>query len=154
MVIERVQEIVAEHRAERGALLPVLHAVEDEFGHVSPLAVRAIAEGLNLSRAEVLGVLSFYRDFHQRPQSPVAVRVCRGEACQAVGAEALVADLALRLGAEVGGTTADGAVGLESVFCFGNCALGPTVQAGGRLFGRVEGARLDQVLAAVAEAAR
>ena len=144
-MIQRVQEIVAEHRDARGALLPVLHAVEAEFGCVDTEAVAEIAAGLNLSRAEVHGVLSFYRDFHEEPQGGAVLRICRSEACQAAGSEALLAH-ASSLGAEGGLTSPDGSGRLGSVYCLGNCALGPCVQVGDRVYGRVDPARLEMLM--------
>ncbi|GAA5172970.1 formate dehydrogenase subunit gamma [Pseudonocardia eucalypti] len=142
----RVRGIVAEHREERGALLPILHAVQAEFGHVDPAVVPVLAEELNLSVAEVHGVVTFYRDFRREPGGRTTVRICRAEACQAVGANELADHARDRLGVGFGETTADGAVSLDEVFCLGNCALGPAVQVGGRLHGRVGPARLDALL--------
>jgi formate dehydrogenase subunit gamma len=135
---ERVRAVVAEHRTRPGALLPVLHAVQHEFGRIDAAAVRIVADELNLSRADVHGVVSFYTDFRSEPVGAVHVRVCRGEACQAVGAEDLYA-AAVRL------ATAD--VSVEQVFCFGNCALGPTVEVNGRLRGRTGPQELDAAIA-------
>jgi formate dehydrogenase subunit gamma len=143
---DRAREITSGLAAEPGPLLDVLHAIQAEFGYVDPRAVPVVADVLNLSRAEVHGVISFYTDFRTTPPPATTVQLCRGEACQAVGAEALVAHARQRLGVEVGGQTADGAVGLEQVFCFGNCALGPTVAVAGRLHGRVTPDTLDGLL--------
>jgi formate dehydrogenase subunit gamma len=138
---DRVRALVAEHRALPGPLLPVLHAVQHEFGYVGADAVRVVAHELNLSRADVHGVVTFYTDFRDEPAAAVHVRVCRGEACQARGAEALYAATCARHGA-------DGEVTVEQVFCFGNCALGPTVEVNGRLRGRVDQHVLDAAVAA------
>jgi formate dehydrogenase subunit gamma len=140
---------VAAHQGEHGALLPILHEIQAEFGFVDPDAIPVIAQGLNLSRAEVFGVVTFYRDFRQVPPGRTVVRVCRAEACQAVGSEALAGHAEARLGVGFGGTTAGGGVSLESVFCLGNCALGPSVQVGGRLYGRVDADRFDALLGAL-----
>jgi formate dehydrogenase subunit gamma len=142
----RLREIVAAHAGERGPLLPILHDVQAEFGHVHADVVPVLADALNLSVAEVHGVVTFYRDFRRVPGGRATVRVCRAEACQSVGADALVAHAHQRLGVGPGETTADGAVTLDEVFCLGNCALGPAVQVGSRLFGRVTPARLDALL--------
>ena len=142
----RVRAIVAAHRGERGALLPILHAVQVEFGHLDPAVEPVVADALNLSVAEVHGVVTFYRDFRRAPAGRATVRICRAEACQAVGADALLAHAQARLGIAVGATTTDGAVTLDEVFCLGNCALGPAVQVGGRLYGRVGPARFDALL--------
>lgn len=145
---ERVRAIVAAHRGERGALLPVLHAVQDEFGCVDREIVSLLADELNLSRADVHGVVTFYSDFRAEPAGHTVVRLCRAEACQSVGAERLVAHAEQVLGVKVGQTTPDGVVTLGQVFCLGNCALGPAAQVNGRLYGRLDPARLDTVLAA------
>jgi formate dehydrogenase subunit gamma len=147
---DRVREIATAHRDERGALLPVLHAVQDELGFIDAVDLPVIADVLNFSLAEVHGVVTFYRDFRRTPGGRTAVRICRAEACQAVGAEALAAHARRRLGVGFGATTHDGAVTLDEVFCLGNCALGPAVQVDGRLHGRVNPARFDALLGEVA----
>lgn len=143
---ERARAITETLAAQPGPLLEVLHALQHEFGYVDPRAVPVVADVLNLSRAEVHGVLTFYADLRTTPPPAHAVRVCRGEACQARGAEALVEHAAQHLGAEVGGTTPDRSVGLEQVFCLGNCALGPTVTVDGQLHGRVTAERFDRLV--------
>ncbi|MFN8110579.1 MAG: NAD(P)H-dependent oxidoreductase subunit E [Thermoleophilia bacterium] len=130
-----------------GALMPILHAVLEEFGHIGADDPATIADALNLAEAEVHGVVSFYTDFRRTPPAPVRLRICRGEACQAVGAEELVAHAVAAHGCRVGGRTDDGRVELEQVFCFGNCALGPTVAVNDTLTGRVHPERLDALLA-------
>ncbi len=147
----RVRSIVADHRGERGALMPILHTVQAEFGCVDPAVVPVIADALNLSRAEVHGVISFYRDFRAEPAGRSRVRVCRAEACQSVGAEALAAQARARLGVGFSETTPDSAITLDEVFCLGNCALGPSVQVGNRVHGRVSPDRLDALIAAAGQ---
>jgi formate dehydrogenase subunit gamma len=144
--VERVRAIATELRGLRGPLLPILHAVQHELGHVDTGDVPVIADVLNLSVAEVHGVVTFYRDFRRSPGGRVAVRVCRAEACRSVGAEVLAAHAQRRLGVGFGETTSDGAVTLDEVFCLGNCALGPAAQVDGRLHGRVTPARFDALL--------
>ena len=107
---------------------------------------RLIADELNLSRAEVHGVISFYHDFRSQPAGTVTVRVCRAEACQSVGAHALAEHAKAKLGIDFGQTSADGSATLDQVFCFGNCALGPTVEVGGMLYGRVDNDRFDELV--------
>ncbi len=141
-VVAVVTRAVDAHRAERGPLLAVLHDVVAEVGYVPGAAVRALAEQLNLSRAEVHGVVSFYKDLHTAPRGRCVVQICRGEACQAVGAEPLVAQVSDRLGVALEATRPDGAVTLEEVFCLGNCALGPSAFVDGRLHGRLTADRL------------
>jgi formate dehydrogenase subunit gamma len=143
-----VRSAVAAHSADRGALLPILHDIQAEFGHVDPAAVPLLAEALNLSRAEVHGVISFYPDFRDTPSAGTHVRICRAEACQAVGAEDLVEHATAKLGTAVGGTSPDRSATLDQVFCFGNCALGPAVEINGRLVGRVTPQRFDALIEA------
>jgi formate dehydrogenase subunit gamma len=146
-----VREIVADHRTHRGALLPILHAVQEALGCVPAEAIPVLAEELNLSRADVHGVVTFYHDFRAEPAGRSTVRVCRAEACQSVGAGRLVTHLQERYGVALGETTPDGSLTAEQVFCLGNCALGPAAQVNGRLHGRLDEARLSAILdAAVA----
>jgi formate dehydrogenase subunit gamma len=148
---ERIAAIVAAHRALEGPLLPVLHAVQAEWGHVPEAAVPRIAEALNLSRAEVHGVVSFYHDFREAPAGRHVVKLCRAEACQAVGANATVAAAERHLGITLGGTTADGRVTLEAVYCLGLCACGPAALVDGVVRGRIDATSvagmLDEVTA-------
>ncbi|GAA0619168.1 formate dehydrogenase subunit gamma [Sporichthya brevicatena] len=143
---DRIRAIAAAHAAERGPLLVILHAVQAEFGFLDPDVIPVLADELNLSVAEVHGVVSFYRDFRTTPPGRSTLRICRAEACQAVGADALVEHAKQRLGVGFGETTADGAVTLDEVFCLGNCALGPSIQVDGKLQGRVSPDRLDALL--------
>ncbi|WP_371600188.1 NAD(P)H-dependent oxidoreductase subunit E [Streptomyces sp. NBC_00564] len=140
-----VRRVAARHRGERGALLPVLHAVQAELGHVPQEAIPVLADEFNLSRADVHGVVTFYHDFRREPAGRTTVRICRAEACQALGANSLVG-YAREAGLSLGDTTADGAVTVEQVFCLGNCALGPAVEVNGRLHGRVSPAGLGAIL--------
>lgn len=146
LVSQQVLAIVAAHRGERGALLPILHAIQEEFGFIDPATIPLIAYELNLSRADVHGVVTFYRDFRQAPPGRTTVRICRAEACQAVGSEALGDHVKARLGVDFGETTPQRDVSLEAVYCFGNCALGPSVEIGGRLYGRMDADSLDALL--------
>jgi formate dehydrogenase subunit gamma len=129
-----------------GGLLPILHAIQEEVGYIPPESVPVIAEALNLSRAEVHGVISFYHDFRSEPAGRHVVHVCRAESCQALGAEALLAHACERLGVGVHGTTDDGAVTLEPTYCLGNCALSPAVMVDRHLYGRMSTQRLDVML--------
>jgi formate dehydrogenase subunit gamma len=142
----RVREIVDHHRSWRGPLLPVLHAVQEEYGYVPADVVPVIAHELNLAVAEVHGVVTFYRDFRSAPPGAVQVRVCRAEACQAVGGEELAHAAADRFGVGPGDTSPDGAVSLDDVFCLGNCALGPSVEVCGRVHGRMTVERLGTLV--------
>jgi formate dehydrogenase subunit gamma len=133
--------------SERGPLLPVLHALHDCFGYLDRRSVSVIADVLNLSEAEVHGVLTFYNDFRSQPAGACVVRVCRAEACQSMGAEALATHAIERLGIGIGETTPDGQVTLEQVFCLGNCALSPAIMIDGEVFGRVDHGRFDDLVA-------
>jgi formate dehydrogenase subunit gamma len=132
--------------ARRGALLPMLQALQEVFGYVDPSAVALVANELNLSRADVHGVLTFYADLRSSPPGEVRVEVCRGEACQSVGAHALAEHAVSSLGLGFKETAADGSITLDEVFCLGNCALGPTVRVDGSLHGRVHAAKFDQLV--------
>jgi formate dehydrogenase subunit gamma len=146
-VVARVREIAGARATEPGPLIEILHDVQHEFGYLPDGAVTVVADVLNLSIAEVHGVQSFYADFRTSPPADVTVAICRGEACQAVGAEALVEHATSTLGCGLGEQTPDGTVGLEQIFCFGNCALGPTATIGGRMHGRMDAAKLDALVA-------
>lgn len=143
---DRVRAIAVELASLDGPLLPILHAVNDRLGHVDEQAIPVIAEVLNLSRAEVHGVVSFYHDFRRQPAGRHVLKVCRAEACQSMGCERLVERLEDELGVEVGGTTPDGRVTLEAVYCLGNCALSPAVMLDGELHGRVDDVRCGELL--------
>jgi formate dehydrogenase subunit gamma len=130
-----------------GGLLPILHAVQDALGFVPPDAVPLIAHELNLSRADVHGVVSFYHYFRTERGGRHVVHVCRAEACQALGGAALEAHAKKSLGIDFHGTSADGAVTLEPVFCLGNCALGPSLMIDEDLQGRVTPQRFDELMA-------
>jgi formate dehydrogenase subunit gamma len=142
---DRALAIVESYRGQRGALLPILHDLQHEFGFINDEAVPMLAQALNLSRAEVHGVISFYHDFKREPQGRTVVKLCRAEACQSVGTNRLVEYAERRLGVTMGGTSADGSVTLEGVFCLGNCALGPAVLVDDQLHGRVDAARFDSI---------
>ena len=118
-------DIIAAHAGRDGATLPILHALQERFGYVDRATVPMIADALNLSRAEVHGVVTFYHDFRAAPAGRHVVKLCRAEACQAVGAVALAAHAQRSLGIGWHETTADGRVTLEPVFCLGLCACGP-----------------------------
>ncbi|MDE2294953.1 MAG: formate dehydrogenase subunit gamma [Gammaproteobacteria bacterium] len=130
-----------------GALLPILHAIQDALSYVPGAAVPLIAQELNLSRAEVHGVLSFYHYFRTEKPGRRVLRICRAEACQSVGAAALEQHAKRRLGVDYHGTTADGAITLEAVYCLGNCALGPSVMIDDTIEGRVDAQRFDEIVA-------
>jgi len=130
-----------------GATLPILHALQDAFGCVPEAAVPMIAEALNLSRAEVHGVVTFYHDFRRQPAGRHVLKLCRAEACQAAGGDALAARAAQRLGVALGETTPDGATTVEATYCLGLCAVAPAAMLDGRLCGRLDEGRLDALIA-------
>jgi formate dehydrogenase subunit gamma len=142
-----VRSITAAHGDDEGPLLLVLHDIQREFGYIDPAWIAVIADELNLSRAEVHGVASFYSDFRSTPSGRSRVLVCRAEACQSVGGRALAEHATESLGVGFGETTDDRAVTLDQVFCLGNCALGPAIQVDGMMFGRVDAARFDALIA-------
>ena len=143
-----IRRVLEKWRDTPGALLPILHALQDELGYVPPEGVPLIAADLNLSRAEVHGVVSYYHHFRQTPPGRHVLRVCRAEACQAVGADALIAHVQKTLGCGFHETSPDGSVSLEPVYCLGQCAAGPAVSVDEvRLYGRVTPEAVDALLA-------
>lgn len=141
-----VLDIVGRHVHREGPLLPILHEVQDSFGHVPRPALPVIARALNLSRAEVYGVATFYHDFRAVPAGRHVLKLCRAEACQSMGCEALVAQAEETLGTPCGGTSADG-VTLEAVYCLGLCATSPSAMLDGRPVARLDADRLDALIA-------
>lgn len=145
---ERARSILAEHLALEGPMLPILHALQEEFGYVGEQAIPLIAEALNLSRAEVHGVVTFYHDFRHEPAGRHVLKLCRGEACQSMGSEALAADLLQRLGITWHGTTGDNEFTVEAVYCLGLCASCPSALLDGEPLARLDRGKL---LAAIEE---
>lgn len=145
-VAARTRAVVGTHLNIKGPLLPILHDVQSEFGHVPETALRVIAEELNLSRAEVHGVASFYHDFREAPAGRHVLKICRAEACQSMGADDLASRAESRLDIAFGDTTADGAVTLEAVYCLGLCACGPAAMVDGKIVARLNPDKLDTLL--------
>lgn len=145
----RLDEIVASHLHREGPLLPILHDVQAEWGHIPDDAQPVIARALNISRAEIHGVVSFYHDFRDHPAGRHTLRICRAEACQAMGGNATAEAAKKALGIDWHGTTPDGAVTLEPVFCLGLCACAPAAQLDGDLHARVDAAKLATLIAQV-----
>ena len=137
--MERLEQIIASFAGREGPLLPILHEVQAEFGHVSEEAIRVIAQALNLSRAEVHGVVSFYHDFRDAPEPRGVLKLCRAEACQARGVEALVAAL-----------PENGRVKIETVYCLGLCSVGPNAMVGDKVHARLDAAKLGALVEALA----
>jgi formate dehydrogenase subunit gamma len=147
----RGAEIIAEHSQVEGATLVILHALQEAFGYVPEAAIPMVASALNLSRAEVHGVFTFYHDFRKKPAGRHVLKLCRAEACQAAGGDRLAARAEAKLGIALGNTTADERVTLEPIYCLGLCATAPSAMLDGRVVGRLDDARID---ALVAEAQR
>jgi len=145
-ITETVQTIIAELKNKQGALLPILHGVQDALGYIPADSVPAIAEALNLSRAEVHGVISFYHYFRDTPPGKHTVHLCRAESCQSMGSNALEAHVKTKLGIDYHETTADGQFSLEPVYCLGNCACSPAMQIGSDIYGRVSVAAFDDII--------
>ena len=141
-----VDDAIAQHAALPGALLVVLHTIQDRIGFVPPEALPHIAEALNLSRAEVHGVVTFYHDFRTSPPGRHVVRLCQAESCQAMGSEALAAHAKAHLGINFHETSATGGVTLEAVYCLGNCACSPALTVDGRVHGRMTAERFDRLV--------
>jgi formate dehydrogenase subunit gamma len=140
------REIATEMKEMDGPLLPILHAFVQHFGHISNEAIVLIADVLNITRADVQGVVSFYHDFRREPAGRYVVKLCRAEACQSMGSEELAENLERALGIKFGETTPDRRVTLEAVYCLGNCALSPAVLVNNQLHGRTDEAKiLDMV---------
>lgn len=149
--IEELRQIIDEHRSLEGPLLPILHAIQNAYGHIPAEARPLIADALNITEAELHGVISFYHDFRDKPAGRHVLKICRAEACQAVGGEKLAAETLRKLGLDWHGTTENGAVTVEPVYCLGLCACGPAVMVDDRLVGRVDADRaralIDEVRA-------
>jgi len=143
---ESVQKITAALKDKPGALLPILHAIQDDLGYVPAESVPAIAMALNLSRAEVHGVISFYHYFRDTPPGKHTIHLCRAESCQAMGGKQLEKHVKARLGIDFHETTSDGKFSLEPVYCLGNCACSPAMQIDEEIFGRVSATRFDAVV--------
>ena len=134
---DRAKTRIRELERLPGALIPILHALQEEFGYIHSDATPLIADALNLSRAEVHGVISFYHDFRHSPPGRHVLRICRAESCQAMGCDTLIDHVENRAGVKLGETTPDGSLTVEQVFCLGNCALSPAVMMDGEPYGRV-----------------
>ncbi len=145
----RANEIIAPMAGEAGALLPILHALQAAFGFVPEAAVPLVAKALNLSRADVHGVVTFYHDFRREPPAEHVLKLCRAEACQSMGADALAARAHAKLKIDWHERTKDGRVMLEPIFCLGLCATAPSAMLDGKLVGRLDAARLDDLIESV-----
>ena len=145
---QQLQPLIDQHREFEGPLLPLLHAIQRQLGYIPDDAVPLLAEALHLSRAEIHGVISFYHQFRTSPGGRHRIQICRAEACQAVGARALVQHAKTALGLDFGETSAEPehTITLEPVYCLGNCACGPSVRIDDRIHGRIDSQRFDQLV--------
>lgn len=147
--IDEIDAIIAAHLRLEGPLLPVLHALQEAFGHVPQAAYEPITRALNITRADLHGVISFYHDFREAPAGRHVLKICRAEACQAVGGAALAESVLKRLALDWHGTTHDGTLTVEPVYCLGLCACGPAVMVDEQVVGRVDQARMQSLLTEV-----
>ncbi len=141
-----VRDICSRYGDRPDALLEILHGVQAGFGYLADDALRTVADALNISRAEIHGVASFYHDFRRDPPAAHTIKLCRAEACQAVGSEELAAHAEKRLNAKTGGRSADGAIDLKAIYCLGNCALGPAAMIDDRLHARMTPEKFDGLI--------
>ncbi len=146
---EEIRSVVTPLASLEGPLLPMLHALQDVYGYVPQECVPVLADVLNLGRAEIHGVISFYHDFRAHPTGRHVLKICRAEACQSMGANALAESTLQKLGIGWHDTTANGAVTVEPVYCLGMCACAPAAMVDGRVVGRVDDARMERILAEV-----
>jgi formate dehydrogenase subunit gamma len=142
----RTASVISDFRGLEGSLLPILHGIQHEFGYVPPESLPVIAEALNLSRAEVYGVVSFYHDFRKHPAGRHVLKLCQAEACQSMGSDAVARKVQEKLGIGFHETTKDGAVTLEPVYCLGLCACSPSAMLDGEVIGRVDDEAIDEML--------
>jgi formate dehydrogenase subunit gamma len=141
------QAICAQHGNKPDELLEILHDLQHQLGHIPEPTLPVIARALNRSRAEIYGVVTFYQDFKRHPIGRHVIKICRAESCQAVGTEELCRHAEQSLNTKLGGTTADGSITIEEVFCLGNCALSPAIMVGEKLYGMVDPHRFDEIVA-------
>jgi formate dehydrogenase subunit gamma len=146
---EIVESAIESHSGKIGALLPVLHTIQDKFGHIPPESIPMIGRAMNLSRAEVHGVMSFYHDFRSEPAGEHILHLCRAEACQAMGSRELENHVKERLGIDYRETTSDGLFTLEPVYCLGNCACSPSLRVNDDLHAHVTPEKFDALIEAL-----
>lgn len=148
----KVDAAISRLSSMRGACLPMLHAIQEDLGFVPHEAVQRIADAINMSRADVHGILTYYHDFRTASPGCHVLKLCRAESCQAMGSEELELHVSQQHGAALGQTSEDGELTVEPIYCLGNCALSPAVQLDGKVYGRVNPQRLDALLATAKEA--
>ncbi len=145
--LQQIEQHIAAHKNVPGALLPLLHAIQDDIGYIPQDCYVHIGKELNLSVAEVHGVVTFYHHFRTEPAGRHILQICRAESCQSMGSEKLEAHVKTQLGIDYHQTTADGAVTLEPIYCLGNCACSPAVMIDDEVYGRVDAKKIDQIIA-------
>ena len=145
-IASRTAAVIQELKGLEGPLLPILHGIQDEFGYVPAESLPVIAEALNISRAEVHGVVTFYHDYRNHPAGRHVLKLCRAEACQSMGGDAIAAKMQQLLGIGFHETAADGSVTLEPVYCLGLCACAPSAMLDGEVIGRLDADRLDEIV--------
>jgi formate dehydrogenase subunit gamma len=143
---ERARQLIEELQGKPGALLPILHALQDEFGYIDKTVVPIVARALNISQAEVHGTISFYHDFRKIPPGRHVLKMCRAEACQSMGCDELIQHVENRLDIQLGQTTPDGTFTVEQIFCLGLCSMSPSVMLDGIPYGRVTPEVVDSLL--------
>ncbi|MBZ9701028.1 MULTISPECIES: formate dehydrogenase subunit gamma [unclassified Mesorhizobium] len=148
-IASRTAAIIQELKDLEGPLLPILHNIQEEFGHVPQAALPVIADGLNLSRAEVHGVVTFYHDFRARPAGRHVLKLCQAEACQSMGSDVVAARIKQLLGIDFHETAKDGSVTLEPVYCLGLCACSPSAMLDGEVIGRLDNEKIEEIVAEV-----
>ncbi|MBZ9982184.1 MULTISPECIES: formate dehydrogenase subunit gamma [unclassified Mesorhizobium] len=148
-IASRTAAIIQELKDLEGPLLPILHNIQEEFGHVPQAALPVIADGLNLSRAEVHGVVTFYHDFRARPAGRHVLKLCQAEACQSMGSDVVAARIKQLLGIDFHETAKDGSVTLEPVYCLGLCACSPSAMLDGEVIGRLDNEKIEEIVAKV-----
>ncbi|MBZ9918754.1 MULTISPECIES: formate dehydrogenase subunit gamma [unclassified Mesorhizobium] len=148
-IASRTAAIIQELKDLEGPLLPILHNIQEEFGHVPQAALPVIADGLNLSRAEVHGVVTFYHDFRARPAGRHVLKLCQAEACQSMGSDVVAARIKQLLGIDFHETAKDGSVTLEPVYCLGLCACSPSAMLDGEVIGRLDNEKIGEIVAKV-----
>ncbi len=146
--LDLARTLIDRKRDEAGATLPILHELQEQFGYIDDAAIPLIADALNISRAETLGVISFYHDFRRSPMDGRELKLCRAESCQSMGCEDLVSHLELRHGIRVGDDDSHSGLHVETVYCLGNCALSPAALIDGEPIGRLDRHRIDAIVAA------
>lgn len=142
----RTAAVISEMKSLEGPLIPILHGIQEEFGYVPQESLPIIAEALNISRAEVHGVFTFYHDFRHHPAGRHVLKVCQAEACQSMGSDAVAAQIKQKLGIGFHETTKDGAVTLEPIYCLGLCACAPAAMLDGEVIGRLDADKIDEIV--------